>query len=199
MLDTCVILNGPPNCGKDTIARLLTEYGFNHREMKARLYADTIEQFDLTGNRPGEFMKRATDRDLKERPWYPLRVRGSLDCLSPRQALIYTSQEIKKPQFGEAYFGKAAAEDCVADYAMLAVFSDGGFDSEVACLAPVYKNLHIFRLHREGCTWGNDSRSYLTGHLNTHDLELFDGKPELAVDAILDVLAASLLDARDAA
>ena len=190
MLNTAVILNGPPGSGKDTIAELLRPYGFFKREFKARLYQDTIEEFFLTGELAEEFMFRATHRRLKELPWDALSdpSRYTDRALSPREALIHTSENIKKPSSGDDYFGKAAAEDCIADYAMRAVFSDGGFASEIPPLIEAYRTVYIIKLLRTGFTFQGDSRTYLENFPNTFSVELIENHPRRALRDILDIL-----------
>ena len=194
MLNTCVILNGPPNSGKDTLADLLTAYGFKKQEMKARLYEDTANHFDV--DLP-ELKRRATDRILKEEGWYELPYDWELlQSMSPREALIHTSETVIKPNHGDDYFGLAAAGKCKLDYATLAVFSDGGFEAEIAPLIDAYKNVLIFRLHRDGCTFEGDSRDYLEGFDNTYDVDLIDGQPDQAITEIIEVLDPLIYDLR---
>lgn len=148
-----VILNGPPDCDNDTLASRMVEYGFQHKAFKTQLYKDTAEHFGLDLN---DFIRRATDRGLKETGYGRRKM-------TPREMLIYTSEEVIKPQYGEGYFGQAAAGQCLMDEAYLAVFSDGGFREEIFPLVDTYDTLVIFRLHRDGCSFVRDSRDYLGG------------------------------------
>lgn len=177
MLDTCLILNGPPNSGKDTLALLLVKHGYTKMAMKDQLYIDTAKLFDVDYD---AFVARASDRILKEEPWPAIG-----DC-TPREALIYTSEFVIKPNHGDDYFGLAAAEACKKQNATFAVFSDGGFESEIPPLQAAYKNLFICRLHRNGCTFEGDSRTYMPDSPFTFDLHLIDGKPELAANYLLN-------------
>lgn len=183
MLDTCVILNGPPNCGKDTLADLLVNYGFHKHEMKARLYLDTANLFkvDLT-----LLKNRATSRHFKDEPWEELVLNDR--TMTPRQALIHTSEDVIKPTHGDSYFGEAAAQKCISSISSLAVFSDGGFEAEIEPLLGQYRNVIIFRLHRSDCSFEGDSRSYLMGFLTTFDIYLEIGEPNKAVKEIISIL-----------
>jgi hypothetical protein len=184
MLDTCVILNGPPDSGKDTLANILEQsHGFHKHQMKDQLYIDTALLFSVDVH---EFIQRASTRDLKETPWGDLVLAGR--AISPREALIHTSETIVKANHGQDYYGHKAAEACQRANSVNAVFSDGGFPDEIRPLIPLYANVVIFRLIREGRGWGNDSRNYLHGFPNTHDLELVYGRPEVAIDSILDAI-----------
>ena len=189
MLDTCIVLNGPPNSGKDTLAFILQDvYGFSKQAMKDMLYSDTAEYFRVDRK---ELVRRASDRKMKEESWGPLNIPDGVDTsriLSPRDALIHVSETVKKPKYGDDYFGKAAAQACVHAGAPLVVFSDGGFPEEVKPLQKIFQQVVIFRLYRDDCSFEGDSRDYLRGFPNTFNLELVDGKPHLAIREILDIL-----------
>jgi len=171
----CVLLNGPPGCGKDTLANLLAEHGFHHHRYKEQLYTDTANYYGVPVE---EFRRWATDRILKELVHRALGV-------SPREAMIHVSESVFKPRYGNAYFGHAAAQRCVQQRSGLAVFSDSGFAEEVTPMQALYDHVVVFRLHREGFTFGSDSRRYLQGYPNTYDLTLEDDRPQDAVNSIL--------------
>ena len=182
-LHTCLVLNGPPNCGKDTLADLLVDYGLHKHQMKEQLYIDTAKEFGVDLN---WLTKKASDRDSKEVYHKDLILNGT--PISPRQALIFTSENIIKPNHGDDYYGQAAVRRCREGKSTLAVFSDGGFNSEIKPLQDAYQNVIIFRLHREDHTFEGDSRSYLDGFNNTYDINLIDGEPHRALVDILNVL-----------
>ena len=177
-LHTCLILNGPPQVGKDTLADLLVQNcpGIQKKQFKERLYADTMEEFGLTRTvDQAEFMFRANERMKKEKPW------KKLGGFSPRQALIHTSEYVIKPNQGSEYFGVAAAGECLLSNAQVAVFSDGGFVDEIAPLKEIYTNFIVFRLYRNGCSFEGDSRTYLPDGSNVFDINLIDDMPGIAL------------------
>ena len=184
VLDTCVILNGPPNSGKDTLGHLLGDYGFKCRAMKDQLYIETAKYF---GIQLEKLIIAATDRALKEHPWHRLKL-GNLE-LSPRDALIHVSEKCIKPRYGDAYFGQLSADKCLEAGEPLVVFTDGGFASEITPLLITFNSVVVFRLYRNGCTFDGDSRSYLEGFDHTYDLQLEDGNPDAAVQEIITILA----------
>lgn len=192
MLNTAVVFNGPPNVGKDTLARLMVPLGFAHREFKSQLYRDTIAFFRVPED---DFMARATDRDRKDVAWPPLSlwIDGRPRMMSPREALIHVSENVLKPQYGKDYFGKAMAERCKEEQLDYVAFSDGGFPAEIHTLRQVYKHVFIFMLQRKGCVWGNDSRDYLRGMAGSFWVELTDDQPELAIAQVMDILPATAL------
>lgn len=183
MLNTCIILNGPPNSGKDTLADLMGNYGYRKHMMKDVLYSLTAAFFNIYR---AELFLQATDRSLKDIPWEKLTLDGKV--LTPREALIHVSETEVKPKHGPEYFGKVAAEDCVTQNHHKVVFSDGGFAAEVSEMDNVFNRVFIFQLYRYGCTFDGDSRSYLTGFKNTHKINLVNDKPWLAVNQIFSII-----------
>ena len=174
----CLILNGPPGSGKDTIADRLVEYGFTKMAFKDQLYVETAQLYDVA---LGDLLEVATDRELKEKVWERTGV-------SPRQMLITCSEEVIKPRHGKSFFGDAAAQRCVEKRANLAVFSDGGFKEEIVPLREVYEKVIIVRLRRPGFTFEGDSRTYLCGLPDTMDLLLLESVPERAVNDLVYIL-----------
>ena len=176
-LKTCIILNGPPNSGKDTIADIMVaECGYTKHQMKDTLYAETAAYFQCS---PEAFIKVAMDRNDKERPF------SMLNGLTPREALIHVSETVIKPTYGKGYFGRAQAQVCFDRNSQKAVFSDGGFKEEVVPLLGIFETVVIFHLHKEGASFEGDSRAYVTGFPTTFRLDIVEGNPYLAVAEIL--------------
>ncbi|AGZ17750.1 hypothetical protein RJ80_gp23 [Vibrio phage phi-A318] len=177
-----VILNAPPFCGKDTIANLLKEKGFAVTEFKFTMFNIAIA---MSGMSKESFMREYNDREQKEKP------QEHLGGLSYREFMIHISEDIMKPLFGEDVFGKRAAEACTLahDSGFDVVFSDGGFIDEVKALNDAGLNVTVIRLHRDGYTYGNDSRRYLyPDFCRSFDITLQEGLPSLAVSEILERL-----------
>lgn len=191
LLKLVIVLNGPPNVGKDTIARAMKEMlgATVQLEFKEQLFTE----LSLWSGVPvPELKARNNDRALKELPW------DKLNGLSVRQGLIHVSEDIIKPRYGDGYFGVAAASraEAVIGAGGTPVFSDGGFNVEIQALAsaagpdvPVL----VVRLHRDGCTYDGDSRSYITlSHPSVHlvDANLVEGDVQGAVQQIQDAVFA---------
>jgi hypothetical protein len=204
-MNKTIILNAPPNAGKDTIAiALAAATGALHMEMKEHLYHVTASLFNV--NRV-MFENMTTDRERKERQTQLLTlpmdrynqlcritgskpVRGvspnSVHAISPREALIYTSELVIKPAQGRDYFGKIAnsnIQPCGA------VFSDGGFDDELTPILLGQEDVYIIKFDREGCSWEGDSRSWLTPRSGVPELVTTNnGTVKYLVDEILEFI-----------
>ena len=190
-MKTVVILNAPPFAGKDTLADLMVETMFaSKKEFKTELYKATAEFFNLP---LATTIEACTDRSGKDKASCLFKLGGV--NLSPREALIHTSEAVYKLRFGEDYFGKEAAKSLQPG---LNVFSDGGgWWNE---LAPVVQESHkvlICRLHRKGFNFDNDSRNYydettiplnLTTKVKIVDLDLVENQPEQTLKQIGDIL-----------
>jgi hypothetical protein len=176
-----IILNAPPSGGKDSVANALCEAtGATHNRFKTHLYQCTATLFNV----PVEgFKELAGDIIKKEEPHKSLTVSGENFTkinkitqkyrpfttdrswnvhISPREALIFTSEIVIKPIMGEEYFGTMEANGI--DLERGAVFSDSGFDCE---LIPIInkvgaENVFVIQWTRDGCSFEGDSRDYLT-------------------------------------
>ena len=180
-----IILNGPPGCGKDTIANRMD--GHIPLSFKDELYTCVAKRYRLERDL---VVKLCTDRETKEEP--NVQFLG----LTPREALIHVSEDIIKPSLGNSFFGKCVAANILlhdgAHFGCSAprfVLSDGGFMTEIAPIAKV-ATVTVIRLHRDGYDFTNDSRDYLTkaslsyGVSKLEDIWLQDGKIDLAVKVI---------------
>lgn len=170
-----IILNGPPGCGKDTLAELLQRI-FGTGTAKITTFKEPMFQIAMamTGMSREEWFAMYNNRDLKER-----RQRELCDK-TVRDFMIWISEGIVKPMFGEEQFGKLASKQ-VQPHGVT-IFSDGGFPAEVRELHNnCYKShmIYIVRLHRGGFSFDGDSRQYLYGErfhtLDYIDYNLHDG------------------------
>lgn len=178
---TVIYLNGPIGSGKDTIGtalvKLLTESGFTAQtdQFKESLY----DLASLIASIPRDlFVEHATDRILKESPFFMLPknfIEGTPSYgtyFSPRDWLIHVSERVAKPLLGKGVFGIQTAKRVVpyfeANKGGVVVLTDSGFEEErheldqaiVGNLGSSYRSF-LIRLHRDGTSFTNDSRSYL--------------------------------------
>ena len=175
-----VILNAPPGAGKDTLA-YDDEWGFEVGDTllcdcgdKVNPYMCSIESISFKYGmfevlRPvlavgigedgaDEFFDRYQDRDLKEQPW------DKLSGMSPRQFMIFLSENFMKVAFGKEVFGKYTAQKMEDSSSTFIIFSDGGFAEEIdeVVKAVGAENVYIFQWSADGCSFDGDSRRYLT-------------------------------------
>lgn len=181
----CIILNGPPDSGKDSLARLfMTTVDCVHLELKDKLFHIALSTSGISST---EWFDRYNNRTLKELPW------DKLGGLSQRQFLIKISEEWVKPVFGPNFFGKEAAKSANSymrqGFGLNVIFTDGGFPEELATMLGVLgeDNVLLVRLHRDGRDFSNDSRSYLPDIKHTFDLHN-DSTLELASFQLLEAL-----------
>lgn len=172
---TVVLLNGAPASGKDTAAGFLLELFGEGKQLnfKDALYRETAKYFGVDLN---EFIKAATDRNTKEAPSRKLfdpasnffvRVLMLLLSMirpvgfSPRQALIHVSENIIKPKFGKTFFGNQLAMAVADSIENIFFVADSGFIDEVKPLVESGYIVKVIRIHRDGCTFAGDSRTFL--------------------------------------
>lgn len=153
------ILNVPAGQGKDHLARWLKDnHGFNHLEFKTALFDIAL----LVAHNVSwdEWWERYVTPN-KELPW------DKLGGLSQRQFLIKISEEWVKPVFGKDYFGLRAATNVKRCVSNNIVFSDGGFNSEIAPLVERlgWGNVIICQWGKDRVgAWKGDSRNWIEGY-----------------------------------
>lgn len=163
MTNLAVILNGPPGCGKDTIANLIVERcnSLNQvikHQFKDALYEHTAKHYQVDLDK---FIHFASDRELKD----SVSLAG-LHGKTPRQALIHVSEDICKPRYGNGYFGSVEANRIRELKGRVrgpvnVIYPDGGFGDEVLAIESEFDCVLIVRLHRDGYDFTGDSRNYL--------------------------------------
>lgn len=159
-----IVLNAPPQSGKDEISAYLCKGNPNihHEEVKELLFEVAVRSAGISR----ELWDSLYTRRYKEKPTPYLMIDGFF--ASPREWMIHCSENVIKPLFGKSAFGTAAVEKLKKKYDThedVVVFSDGGFKEEIAALSAYAASTggHFFlaRIHRKGYDWGNDSRNWL--------------------------------------
>ena len=149
----CIILNSPPNAGKDFAAETIKSmYGAEVCSFKKPMF-DIAKT--MTGLDEKAFMEIYNNRERKESP------QRAFYGYSPRSFMIWLSEDVCKPHFGKDYFGKVAASNSCTERGT--VFSDGGFPEEIAPLVAKFgaENVLIVRFTRNGAVYEGDSRDYI--------------------------------------
>lgn len=173
---TVVLFNGAPNSGKDESAKMMQNLMGSGviDTFKESLYVETAKLFNVDLN---WLKKVATDRDTKEVKNKKLHLTDGMGMfmkfvmvllgmfmnlgVSPREALIYTSEKYIKPLFGDGYFGKTLAKRIEASKERMFYIPDSGFIGELKELIAAGYEVVVVRLHRDGCTFAGDSRNFL--------------------------------------
>jgi hypothetical protein len=155
-----IIMNGPPDSGKDTAADYLVEkHGFTKLEMKSALrkVAHKIASIQW-GHRAVEMCDDLEfDKQLKS-----TKKTEAFGNRTWREFLIWLSEHVAKPIFGSSVFATAAIKEIREAGSELIVFSDGGFQVEVDEIAKAFPDaVRIVHLYRSGCTYEGDSRGYI--------------------------------------
>lgn len=184
-----IILNAPPHAGKDTIGNMLIDttnfYHIVHMSFKAPMFKIAKAMLGESGY--DKFMAAYNDRNQKEKP------QAFLNGKSPREFMIWISEDVIKPQFGKQYFGERFSQDAkqLGRFHPI-ICTDGGFPDEVIKLVEDGHKVKLCRLHRTGFTFQGDSRDYISLPVEWHgvndyeecDFILIDGDPMFTVNAI---------------
>lgn len=185
-----VILNAPPFCGKDTLADLMVEnLKATKHAFKEELYKAMAEYYVLDLS---YILEICTNRDYKDN----LKSDFSASTgLTPREGLIFVSEEVYKPTYGKDYFGVKASENISEG---INAFADGGgWWPELEPVAQVADKVIICRLYRNGYTFEEDSRQYynesrvpesIKDKVTIWDIHLEENKPLVALDEIKELI-----------
>lgn len=195
MIPRYIFLNGPPESGKDTLAKLLVD-----RLPSATIFgfADPIRAALLATFHPNEIADLVTI-DLKDSrvkrqllPVFdsglPLDI-GTQNATTYREWMIAYSEQFMKPLLGEDIFARLAYRTILDNslYWNHFIFSDCGFSIELEYLVRHLpkEEIAICHIRREGCSW--DSRGYVDKVLPDHEHLWIDnnGAPEAMVEQFL--------------
>lgn len=177
-----ILLNGPAGCGKNSaleyIYRHIPKYVFQEALTKEHLYTLTIKFFNVSED---FFWEVYYNRELKKKSlpefavtnWAAAKLGVYLDKeelkyatptgmtnLTIREAMIYVSELVAKPAFGNDYFGKCRASILEDGYTY--IDDSCGFVEELPPLFEVMdqENIMLIRIFGRGDFEG-DSRGYI--------------------------------------
>lgn len=170
-------INGPAGSGKSTLAKLICD---TDKDVWRDGFAEPIRQAIYSVFFPEEgpihYDLDLKDQKVKSSP-FPFR-----EDFTYRDAMISFSEDWMKPYFGRDIFGRLAFQRCVEQEMFYDkfVFDDSGFKEEAEYIVRFASppSCLLIRLHREGCNFTGDSRSYIildgVPTINLHN----DGKSE---------------------
>lgn len=148
------ILNGPAGVGKDTIADIMVETGVAKEKVSFKSPMFNVARGILSADEFDFFIENYNNREEKEKH------QKILGGKSIREFMIWISESVMKPIFGDDIFGKRLAQS-LGDGCYIC--ADGGFASEIKPLIDTGVEVTLIRLHRAGYTFYGDSRSYIHG------------------------------------
>lgn len=161
------ILNGPAGVGKDTIADIMVETGVAKEKVSFKSPMFDVAKGMLSSDEFDWFIKNYNNRDEKEKP------QNILGGKSIREFMIWISESVMKPVFGDDVFGKRLASS-LGDGCYIC--ADGGFRSEIYPLINSGVEVTLIRLRRYGYNFDGDSRSYIHNIcLREFDIDVIDG------------------------
>lgn len=161
-----IFLNGPPRCGKDTLAGHIarTLPGFKVVKFAAILKERTHALYGRP-DLPHDYFEEIKDT-----------ANALFLGLTPRDAYIAVSEKLLKPIHGKSVFGKLLLTQMKLEPETPRAFiiSDSGFSQEAF---PIFSHFGerqcvLIRIHAEerGCTFEKDSRSYIQLPFTSFDL-----------------------------
>lgn len=154
-----IMFNGPKGSGKDEAVRWCQDWVLDstskHVKMAHPLYYSIQEMFGLDDERWNRLYN-----DCKEVP------RSELYGMTPRQALIWLSEEVVKPKFGSDFFGQIAGKTSLEFFdeepSGVVLMSDAGFNDEVGALVERVGSDRSFLVRLcNGSDFSGDSREYV--------------------------------------
>lgn len=181
------LLNGPPRCGKDTIANILKaelhdQYIINTEDAPL-INAEVIKFADPLRHSMQAFLSplmlghaRPMQNDLWSLKLEEIKSRFIIDDKTVRDCMISLSEDWAKEFFHPGIFGEITA--CKIDALMqkdkfnVFFISDSGFASEARELTSTLGDdaVELIKVFRNGCDFTNDSRDYI----NILDIKDFD-------------------------
>lgn len=189
-----ILFSAPAGVGKDVCIEYLHNKGYNfiRAECKELLHEVTMDLFNInselyweiynnreTKEEPSELFALSPNEFLKLAKYLDLVITKERLCykgykISIREAVIYTSEIIFKPTYGQDYFGVARADKLVDGK----VYVEGsyGFYSE---LEPTIdklgkENILAIRIHRDGYDFSGDSRSYIEDNVVDNIIDIYN-------------------------
>lgn len=162
-----LLLNGPPQSGKDTIANYLHKMEFAKHEKMARPLKQMLPIiFPELEQSKFQWLQNADGTHVV----LPQSEHYEAGNYTTRELQIMLSEDMLKPMFGKSIFGRALCSRIFFDSHSRYVISDCGFNEEAAELVKFvgYHNIYLMQIERPGCNFSNDSRGYIDANVSTN-------------------------------
>lgn len=162
-----LFINGPADSGKSTLAELLcSSQPRVWRESFAEPIRQMIYSVFLPEQGPVDYLINLRDGPTKQKLLADLaRLDNEHAAGTVRQTMIDFSELFMKPRFGNDVFGNLCYQRCMAQdhWYDHFVIDDSGFAAEAQYVVAKEKaeNCCLIQLHRAGCDFSGDSRSYV--------------------------------------
>lgn len=159
----CVLFNGPPRSGKDTLAEMLADH------MDAQGVTLPVVQTSLSFPlriiayamcaQEGKRLDGPDYEEFKQTEFPTLGVNG-------RQVMIDASEKFLKPTYGNDVMGRLLLNQLNAPHGTknkIVLVRDSGFQIEIDVLIQALgvANVRVVQVHREGTTFKGDSREWV--------------------------------------
>ena len=192
--------NGPPHCGKDTIANTLqTAIDSLHEISNVRVSLSLpmrLAGFAMLGMYySDENYEQVKDvpQELFRQKFNPALTTQVPEPPTLRRWMINFSERFIKPYYGQDFWARQLKQRCPmlnGNAPGLIIVSDIGFQAEVDWFAKNAEDFMLVQLTREGTDWSKDSRGYVEakGPMVT---VANDGTPEEAAGHVISAMIRS--------
>lgn len=146
-----IFLNGPPRCGKDTLAdkiKAIIPSKIAHLKFAEEVKKGTHEYFGCPKDIPADYYENVKDEPL-----------DIFEGKTPREAYIWYSEEYMKPKHGKDIFGRLLAGKINTQKEDIIVISDSGFIEEFYPVSEL-NDFTLVKIIRNSLNFAKDSRSY---------------------------------------
>lgn len=203
-----VLFNSPRNVGKSRAITYLNDKGYNliPAECKEALHKLTMMLFGVS---PERYWEIYNTRELKEVPLGDFEVNMDIleftmltklvdrdlglsgkTFLSIREAMIYVSEIVVKPRWGNDWFGQERVRKIIGCEDVVGKFNSKNklifTDDSAAFVDELYplidyigqENILLLRIHRDGFTFEGDSRNYIPDGIITNTIDVYNNGTE---------------------
>ena len=155
--------NGPPQCGKDTAARLMQEYLDGATDLPVKEESLSLPLRWIAYAMVGRTYTEESYEDFKRESFPQFKRTG-------RELMIDVSVRFLKGVYGQTIMADLLLARN-ADFNGILLLRDTGFQSEVDRLSRAMnpKNVCIARVYRPDTTFDNDSRGWVFNYLGSHN------------------------------